>query len=112
RAVIPRQRGRRECRVHAAPTALRAKRKRRAQANTGTPKSLRHSLRNGFTAAPCSSWCTGVFSHHRRANRFAQLDSSIGEPEPHGLTVREVPHVLRPHASIATRLTSGDEWPS
>jgi hypothetical protein len=43
-------RGRRECRVHDAPTALRAKQKRRTQANTGTPKSLRHSLRNGFTA--------------------------------------------------------------
>jgi hypothetical protein len=28
------------------------------------------------------------------------------------LTVRIVPHVLRPKASIATRLTSGDEWPT
>jgi hypothetical protein len=28
------------------------------------------------------------------------------------LTVRIVPHVLRHHTSIATRLTSGDEWPS
>src|ERR1700748_2440873 len=24
----------------------------------------RHSLRNGFTAAPCSSWCAGLVSHH------------------------------------------------
>jgi hypothetical protein len=39
--------------------------KKRTQANTGTPKSLRHSLRNGFTAAPCSFWCAGLFSHHR-----------------------------------------------
>jgi hypothetical protein len=38
--------------VHAAPTALRAKRKRRTPANTGTPKSLRHSLRDGLKAAP------------------------------------------------------------
>ncbi len=29
---------------------LACKTKRRTQANTGTPKSLRHSLRNGFTA--------------------------------------------------------------
>jgi hypothetical protein len=29
---------------------LACKQKRRTQANTGTPKSLRHSLRNGFTA--------------------------------------------------------------
>src|SRR6185503_15484546 len=31
---------------------------------------------------------------------------------PHGLTVRIAPHVLRHNASIATRLTSGDEWQS
>jgi hypothetical protein len=29
---------------------LACKTKRRTQANTGTPKSLRHSLRHGFTA--------------------------------------------------------------
>src|ERR1700730_8310269 len=94
--------------------------KRRTQANTGTPKSLRHSLRNGFTAAPCSSWCAGLVSHHRLrgvpgrrpTSPIRTLDSSIAEPEPHGLTVRIAPHVLRPNASIASRLTSGDEWPS
>src|ERR1700743_3579922 len=99
---------------------LACKRKRRTQANTGTPKSLRHSLRNGLTAAPRSSWCAGLVSHHRLrgvpgrrpTSPIRKLDSSIGEPEPHGLTVRTVPHVLRPNASIATRLTSGDEWPS
>jgi hypothetical protein len=31
----------------------------------GPPKSCRHSLRNGFTVAPCSPWCTGLVSHHR-----------------------------------------------
>ena len=108
----PPKRGSRECRVHDTPTATRAKQKRRTQANTGTPKSLRHSLRNGVTAAPCSSWCAGLVSHHRLRKMFPKLDSSIGEPEPHGLTVRATPHVLRPNASIATRLTSGDEWPS
>src|ERR1700753_2658190 len=41
-----------------------------------------------------------------------RLDPSVGGSGPHGLTVRVVPHVLRPNASIATRLTSGDEWPS
>src|ERR1700754_770118 len=40
------------------------------------------------------------------------LDPSVGGSGPHGLTVRAAPHVLRRHASIATRLTSGDEWPS
>src|SRR5580704_12936232 len=40
------------------------------------------------------------------------LDPSVGGSGPHGLTVRITPHVLRPNASIAARLTSGDEWPS
>ena len=44
---------------------LACKRKRRTQANTGTPKSLRHSLRNGFTAAPCSPRGTGLVSPRR-----------------------------------------------
>src|SRR5580693_5309064 len=87
-------RGRRECRVHAAPTALRANEKDAREANTGTPKSPRHSLRNGFTAAPCSSWCAGLFSHHRSRRDIRKLDSSIGEPEPHGLTVRVSAHHL------------------
>src|SRR6201990_1492346 len=106
------------CTSHPLPCVQNQK--RRTQANTGTPKSRRHSLRNGFTAAPCSSWCAGLVSHHRPrggadqrpTSPIHQLDSSVGEPEPHGLTVRIVPHVLRPEASIATRLTSGDEWPS
>src|SRR5689334_10075977 len=47
------------------------------------------------------------------ANGFLHsLDPSIGESGPHGLAVRDAPHVLRRYASIAARLTSGDEWPS
>ena len=52
-------------------------------------RNIRHSLRNGFTAAPRSSWCTGLVSHHRLRKASRKLDSSIGEPEPHGLTVRD-----------------------
>jgi len=48
---------------------LACKTKRRTQANTGTPKSLRHSLRNGFTAAPRSPWGTGLVSPHRSCLR-------------------------------------------
>src|ERR1700731_4833032 len=48
----------------------------------------------------------------RPKSHLHSLDSSIGEPEPHGLTVRVAPHALRRYASIAARLTSGDEWPS
>src|SRR5581483_6446135 len=50
---------------------LACKRKRRTQANTGTPKSLRHSLRNGITAAPCSPRSTGLVSlRHERISAF------------------------------------------
>src|SRR5579862_9259952 len=95
--LVPRNEGAGNAGCTNAPTATRAKQKRRTQANTGTPKSLRHSLRNGVTAAPCSSWCAGLVSHHRcaisacRPERadiaIAQLDPSVGGTEPHGLTV-------------------------
>jgi hypothetical protein len=41
-----------------------------------------------------------------------RLDPSVGGPRPRDLTVRAAPHDLCRYASIATRLTSGDEWPS
>jgi hypothetical protein len=65
-------RGRRECRVHAAPTALRANEKDAREANTGTPKSLRHSLRNGFTAAPRSPRGTGLASPRHSIDHYRQ----------------------------------------
>ena len=51
-------------------------------------RNIRHSLRNGFTAAPRSPRCVGRSSHRRYANRFAQLDPSVEGTGPHGLTVR------------------------
>ena len=74
--------------------------------HSGTPCAMALRL------TPCSPRCVGLSSHRRCTNRFAQLDPSVEGTGPHGLTVRIVPHVLRPNASIATRLTSGDEWPS
>jgi hypothetical protein len=45
----------------------------------GPPKSCRHSLRNGFTVAPCSPWCTGLVSHHRSQDlRLANLTPASG----------------------------------
>jgi hypothetical protein len=100
---------------------LACKQKRRTQANTGTPKSLRHSLRNGLTAAPCSSWCAGLVSHHRlrgvsdRRPTSRKLDSSIGEPEPHGLTVRGCAARLaaqtRPSQPASRLVTNGHHVP-
>jgi len=73
---------------------------------SGTPCAMALRL------TPRSPRCVGLSSHRRCANRFAQLDTSVEASGPRGLTVRIVPHVLRPNASIATRLTSGDEWPT
>src|ERR1700748_579370 len=53
----------------------------------------------------------GVSAARPKSNLHS-LDPSVEGTGPHGLTVRIVLHVLRPNASIATRLTSGDEWPS
>ncbi len=82
--------------------------KKNAHKSSGEADIARHSLRNGFTACSALSLASGLFSHHRRANRFARLDPSVGGSGPHGLAVRIVPLVLRHHASTATRLTSGD----
>jgi hypothetical protein len=69
----------------------------------GLAETIRHSLRDGFTAAPCSPRSLGLVSLRRYANRIAQLDPSVEGTGPHGLTVRIAPHVLRPKASIASR---------
>src|ERR1700748_3555695 len=109
------------CTSHPLPCVQN--KKRRTQANTGTPKSLRHSLRNGFTAAPCSSWCAGLVSHHRLrgvpdrrpTSPTRKLDSSIGEPEPHGLTVRVPAARLaarpRPSQPASRLVTNGHHVP-
>src|ERR1700757_1777446 len=69
------------------PQGLWAEKEGAHKSVQGSP-NIRHPLPNGFTAAPRSSWCAGLFSHHRLRKAFRKLDSSIGEPEPHGLTVR------------------------
>src|ERR1043165_5788557 len=55
------------------PRALRAKNvcTLRTQATQVQP-GKRHSLRNGFTAAPCSPRCTGLVSHRRLASIVSQ----------------------------------------
>ncbi len=51
----PPERGRRECRVRAAPAVSCAKvHKRNAHEHTGSAEAPRHPLRNGFTAYACS----------------------------------------------------------
>src|ERR1700748_891321 len=73
---------------------------------------IRHSLRNGFTAAPCSSWCAGLFSHHRPGLLTRGLTPAAGSRNHTACPYAPCRTSCGTNASIATRLTSGDEWPS
>src|SRR6202000_1502876 len=88
-------RGRRECRVHDAPVATRAKENDARRLNTGPPKSSGIPCAMGLrllralpgepafltVAAPCVSAA-------RPKSHVAQLVPCIGGTGPHGLTVR------------------------
>jgi hypothetical protein len=52
------------CAMHPRPR-MQNKTKHTSVVTTGSPETYRHSLHDGVTAAPCSPWCTGLFSHHR-----------------------------------------------
>jgi hypothetical protein len=93
------ERGRRECRVRAAPAVSCAKRLRiGAHEHTGQRRTLRHPPRNGFTAYSALSPATNSFCH-----RHLRIGSSAGPvgptsppqtwhqqrmPGPHSFTVR------------------------
>ena len=86
----PRRGGCRECRVHAAPAVSCAICARKcAHEHTGTDGTLRHSLRNGFTAYAVLSPATNSSCHRRRringsskpgraSQNLRQLDTSNG----------------------------------
>src|SRR5438552_17713624 len=88
--VAPSQkRGRRECRVHAAPAVSCAKvRKKGAHEHTGSAEAVRHPLRNGFTAYFVLSPVSGLFCHRHFAKNSAKLSASIAAPGPHDFAVR------------------------
>ncbi len=74
--VPPHSRGRRECRVHAAPAVSCANSaKRNAHEHTGSAEAVRHPLRSGFTVYIALSSGTGLScprrphdaKHHKRA---------------------------------------------
>ena len=89
KSFAPVNRGRRECRVRAAPAVSCAKcAKKGAHEHTGERRTLRHPLRNGFTAYFVLSPVSGLYCHRRRRNGFHQLDASIGASGPHDFTVR------------------------
>src|ERR1700722_6498741 len=105
----PIKRGCRECRMLGAPAASRAIKGKTHAHSQGSPKSCRHSLRNGFTVAPCSPWCTGLFSHHRlRKLLSANLTPASGcqdhtaWPSARLLPVSQRPRVHRTCPTFAT----------
>jgi hypothetical protein len=90
-SMLSLKRGSRECRVLAAPAVSRAKgRKKGAHEHTGTDGTLRHSLRNGFTAYIALSPENGSFA------------SVIGGTPPANLTPapRRQDHTTSPYASV------------
>src|SRR5438105_2373839 len=51
-------------------------------------ETLRHPLRNGFTAYIALSPVSGLFCHRRRRDTSRQLSASIAAPGPHDFAVR------------------------
>src|SRR5688572_30390818 len=85
---LPPKRGRRECRVRAAPAVSCAKSCAiGAHEHTGQRRTLRHPLRNGFTAyfelSPVSGLVVTV-TH----GLLRKLSASIAAPGPHDFAVR------------------------
>jgi hypothetical protein len=65
--ISPENRGRRECRVRAAPAVSCANCTRKcAHEHTGSAETLRHSPRNGFTAYAALSSATNSSCHRRQ----------------------------------------------
>jgi hypothetical protein len=119
--VRPTGRGRRECRVLAAPAVSCAiSAKKCAHEHTGTAEALRHSLRNGFTAYAELSLETNSFCLHRcrldgapiRLDhvRHRQLGTSHGCQDHTVLPYASAPYVLRAVSAhgrrVALRTTS------
>jgi hypothetical protein len=78
--------------VHGRTHCLACKQKRRTQANTGTPKSLRHSLRNGFTA-------------------YSVLSPGYRYSIHTFWSLRVVPYLMRRKSSRPMRMTLGPGFP-
>jgi hypothetical protein len=62
--------------------------KESAHEHTGSAESIRHSLRNGFTAYNALSPVIGLSCHRRRRDTSRQLDASVEASGPHDFAVR------------------------
>jgi hypothetical protein len=99
------KRGRRECRVRAAPAVSCAKNCAfGAHEHTGERRTLRHPLRNGFTAYNVLSPVSGLVVTVT-CGLLHKLDASIAAPGPHDFAVRGQRFVRRqatPDAAAST----------
>jgi len=71
-----------------APAALCANEKSTQAKSPQVRRTIRHSLRDGFTVCFVLSPVTGLFCHRRLADSSAKLDASVGAPGPHDFAVR------------------------
>ncbi len=95
RACPPKDRGRRECRVHAAPAVSCAvSAKENAHEHTGEAEAVRHPLRSGFTAYIALSSGTGLSCPRHLQIVPADLASASGGRD----------HATSPYARNAVRL--------
>jgi hypothetical protein len=86
------KRGRRECRVRAAPAVSCAKDCAfGAHEHTGERRTLQHPLRNGFTAYFVLSPVERACCHRRPQENFRSFSPAYAAPGPHDLTVRSRP---------------------
>ena len=101
--ALPRNRGRREDRVRAAPAVSRANaHSKNAHEHTGSAETLRPSLRNGFTAYFVLSPVNGSFATVAARISPRKLDASTAASGPHDFAVRVMRFVFAHFASTAS----------
>jgi hypothetical protein len=100
----PRKRGRRECRVPAAPAASRGKNNHHTSiVTTGPPESPGIPCAMVLTVSFALSPVTGLVCHRRRRSCLRRLDASVGASGPHDFAVRKATRSsAAPPASIAS----------
>ncbi len=107
-------RGRRECRVHAAPAVSCAVAlKKSAHEHKGEAEAVRHPLRNGFTAYAVLSPATNSSCHRRpqdlTADRSGRTDFAS---EGLGASNGRQDHTVLPYAAPFRKSSSTDKVPA
>ena len=104
-------RGRRECRVRAAPAVSCAMCTRRcAHEHTGSAEAIRHSLRNGFTAYNALSPVIGLSCHRHFRRYFRKSLTPASRRQDHTSSpYAYTPFVTGASASTATRPNVRDD---